>query len=85
MLNTTRQLFSALRIGADSNNVRCDLLVLQGNSDPLVSDEDARSLYEAAPSISKRIVVWDDGDHCIYNHSDEKYALIADWFRDALL
>jgi alpha-beta hydrolase superfamily lysophospholipase len=80
----TRQIFSALRIGADSNNVRCDLLILQGNRDPLVSGEDARALYAAAPSTRKRLVVWDDGDHCIYNHSDEKHALVADWFCDAM-
>jgi alpha-beta hydrolase superfamily lysophospholipase len=80
----TRQIFSALRIGADGKGVGCDLLILQGNRDPLVNYDDARVLYEAAPSTRKRLVVWDDGDHCIYNHSDEKHALIADWFHDAL-
>jgi alpha-beta hydrolase superfamily lysophospholipase len=80
----TRRIFSDLRILPDRNRVGCDLLILQGNSDPLVSFDDAHLLYESAPSSRKRLVVWDDGDHCIYNHSDEKYALIADWFCDAL-
>jgi hypothetical protein len=29
-------------------------------------------------------VVFDDGDHCIYNHSHEKHCLIGDWFLDVL-
>jgi alpha-beta hydrolase superfamily lysophospholipase len=80
----TRRIFSGLRVPLGTNPVACDLLILQGNNDPLVSVDDARSLYEDAPSARKRLVVWDDGDHCIYNHSDEKHALVADWFRDAL-
>jgi len=80
----TRRIFQNLRILPGDNRVTCDLLILQGNKDPLVSDDDARMIFESAPAARKRLVIWDDGDHCIYNHTDEKHALIADWFRAAL-
>lgn len=28
--------------------------------------------------------VWDDGEHTIYNHADERNDLVADWFADRL-
>jgi alpha-beta hydrolase superfamily lysophospholipase len=83
-LDETRNIFEAIALTPENNRVACDLLVLQGNNDPLVSAGDAAMIYESAPSNSKTMLVWDDGDHCIYNHSHEKHTLIADWFAKAL-
>lgn len=30
------------------------------------------------------MVVFSDGDHCVYNHADDKNDLIADWVADRL-
>jgi len=32
----------------------------------------------------KTFLEWQDGDHCIYNHSHEKNVAVADWFIDRL-
>lgn len=80
----TRTIFERLAITPRDNRVSCDLLMLQGNKDPLVSFADAQMIYESAPSRRKTMLVWDDGDHCIYNHSHEKHTQIADWFARAL-
>lgn len=59
--------------------VRCPLLVVHGGQDPLISDKDAERMFQSAASEDKQMVVYSDGDHCIYNHSDDKHALIGDW------
>jgi esterase/lipase len=41
-------------------------------------------LLAAAPTDDKEMVVFSDGDHCIYNHRDDRDALIADWVRSRL-
>jgi alpha-beta hydrolase superfamily lysophospholipase len=59
--------------------VRCPLLVVHGGKDPLISDGDAQNLFNRAASEDKQMVVFSDGDHCIYNHADDKLSLICDW------
>ena len=29
----------------------------------------AQLIHDAAPSPDKRLMIWEDGDHCLYNHS----------------
>ncbi|WP_430333956.1 hypothetical protein [Rhodococcus sp. ACT016] len=29
--------------------------------------------------------VWEDGEHTIYNHAEERNDLVADWFADRLV
>jgi alpha-beta hydrolase superfamily lysophospholipase len=60
------------------------LLVVHGGADPLVSDDMARALFERAPTQDRQMVVFSDGDHCLYNHRSDRDALIADWVRSRL-
>ena len=60
--------------------IRCPLLVLHGGADPLFPLDSARALYDRAASPDRQMVVWDDGDHCVYNHAFERNALAAEWF-----
>lgn len=62
----------------------CPLLVLHGTPDQVFLVENARRLFDLAASTDKTWREWPDGDHCIYNHSHEKHALVADWFTDRL-
>ena len=64
--------------------LKCPLLVVHGGLDPLVSSEDARLIFETAETENKQMVVFSDGDHCVYNHSDDKHDLIADWMASRL-
>jgi esterase/lipase len=64
---------------APDASVTCPLLVVHGGLDPLVSTDDARSVFDWANSADKQMVIYSDGDHCVYNHSDDKHNLISDW------
>jgi alpha-beta hydrolase superfamily lysophospholipase len=60
------------------------LLVVHGGADPLVSDDWAREMLRDAPAGDREMVVFSDGDHCVYNHKSDRDALIADWTRQQL-
>ena len=60
------------------------LLIVQGGADPLVTTPAAAALMAALPTQDAEMVVFSDGDHCIYNHRDDRDALIADWVRERL-
>ncbi|MEV5411994.1 alpha/beta fold hydrolase [Thermopolyspora sp. NPDC052614] len=65
-------------------NAGYPLLVVHGGRDPLVSSDTARAMLEGAPTDDKRMVVFSDGDHCVYNHRADRDVLIADWMRARL-
>lgn len=60
------------------------LLVVQGGKDPLVTTPMSEALLKGAPTQDKRMVVFSDGDHCIYNHKQDRDVLIADWMLERL-
>ena len=64
--------------------IHCPLLIVQGGLDPLVSNGQADYLFSHAMSEDKELVVFSDGDHCVYNHADDKHNLIGDWIADRL-
>jgi alpha-beta hydrolase superfamily lysophospholipase len=55
------------------------LLIVHGGKDPMIPTVASEMLLAAAPTDDKEMVVFSDGDHCIYNHRDDRDALIADW------
>ncbi|MBB4956080.1 alpha-beta hydrolase superfamily lysophospholipase [Agrobacterium vitis] len=60
-------------------NAGYPLLMVHGAEDPLISNDIAALLYERAPTQDKRMVVFSDGDHCIYRHKQDRDILISDW------
>lgn len=64
--------------------VPCPMLVVQGALDPIITAEAARAMFDAGSSQDRHLVTFDDGDHCIYNHADDKTALIGDWMASRL-
>ncbi|MBT2534509.1 alpha/beta fold hydrolase [Arthrobacter sp. ISL-48] len=66
------------------SNIDYALLVIHGGDDPLVSAEMAQTLLITAPTEHKQMVVFSDGNHCIYNHKSDRDMLIADWARAQL-
>ncbi|KUN75211.1 alpha/beta hydrolase [Streptomyces griseoruber] len=69
---------------ADGPNAGYPLLVVQGGKDPMVSNDLAQILLRGAPTDDKRMVVFSDGNHCVYNHKHDRDALVADWVRARL-
>src|SRR6267154_1593043 len=60
------------------------LLIVHGGKDPMIPTAASEMLLAAAPTGDKEMVVFSDGDHCIYNHREDRDALIADWMRSRL-
>jgi alpha-beta hydrolase superfamily lysophospholipase len=60
------------------------LLVLQGGLDPLVSVEHGKMFMAQTPARGKRMELFSDGDHCLYNHRTDRDILVADWMRARL-
>ncbi|NUP16090.1 MAG: alpha/beta fold hydrolase [Streptomyces sp.] len=69
---------------AEGPNAGYPLLVVHGGKDPLVSDDRVDMLVRLAPTDDQEMVVFSDGDHCIYNHRQDRDVLIADWVRTRL-
>ncbi|TSD93627.1 prolyl oligopeptidase family serine peptidase [Skermania sp. ID1734] len=76
--------FARLRFDPHTHTIRCPLLVLHGGADPLVELDDQQPFLAGAGSTDATLHVWDDGEHTIYNHADERNDLVADWFADRL-
>jgi alpha-beta hydrolase superfamily lysophospholipase len=67
-----------------ARSVACPYLVIQGGKDPLVAMSEAEQVLDWAQTADKTMVVFSDGNHCIYNHEDDKQDLIADWLSSRL-
>lgn len=65
-------------------SITCPLLQLHGAPDQVFLLENARRIHDGAESADKTLKVWDDGDHCLYNHGDDKNMIVADWFAQRL-
>lgn len=77
---TVLNIMHQLDLTDDARSIRCPMIQLHSVPDQVFLLENARQIYDRAASTDKTLLVWDDGDHCIYNHSDEKHAIVADWF-----
>jgi alpha-beta hydrolase superfamily lysophospholipase len=73
-------LLGQLDITASLAELRCSLLQLHSENDPVFSLANARQVHDLAGSPDKTLLVWADGDHCLYNHASERNCAIGDWF-----
>ncbi|WP_372984760.1 alpha/beta hydrolase family protein [Microbacterium sp.] len=69
---------------AEGANGDYSLLVLHGGADPLVTQAMAEGLWKGARTANREMVIFSDGDHCIYNHKTDRDILVADWMFDRL-
>lgn len=69
-----------LDLAAVASTLPVPVLCLQGGQDPIVSDEEARQLGVLRGSLPFDYQYWPEGAHCLYNHSVERNAVVADWF-----
>lgn len=66
---------------ADGPNAGYPLLIVHGGEDPMISMDLAQILFKSAPTQDKQMVVFSDGNHCVYNHKHDRDAIVADWMR----
>lgn len=80
----TTAIWSTVDPTAQGPNSGYPLLVVHGGKDPLVSDGLAQMVLDLVPTQDREMVVFSDGDHCIYNHKEDRDLLVADWMRTRL-
>jgi pimeloyl-ACP methyl ester carboxylesterase len=73
-------LLQEIDITSSLGELRCPLLQLHSANDPVFSLANARQVHDRAASTDRTLLVWADGDHCLYNHSSERNCAVADWF-----
>jgi alpha-beta hydrolase superfamily lysophospholipase len=78
------RIWSEVDVTAHGQNISCPVLIVHGEQDPLVSNDEVLKVFDSVGSADKILVSFGDGLHCIYNHPDDKNALIADWFLEKL-
>ncbi len=74
-----------LDLSSAASDISCPFLLLHGKPDTVFLLENAQEMYERASSPDKTMLVWADGDHCIYNHTEQKNLYIAAWFASRLI
>lgn len=67
----------------DDDRIAGAVLVVHGGEDPIVSREEQQPFLDAALGEAT-LREWEDGDHTIYRHGEERNAVVADWFADHL-
>ncbi len=67
----------------DDDRIAGAVLVVHGGEDPIVSREEQQPFLDAALGVAD-LYEWEDGDHTIYRHGQERNAVVADWFAEHL-
>lgn len=73
-------LLQGLDLTGRLGGVRCPILVVHGAEDALFSTENVMPLHDLVASTDREMIVWDDGEHCVYTHATERNLLVAGWF-----
>ena len=66
------------------DRIEAAMLLVEGGRDMLVPADEQAAFLALAPQGRTDTMTWDDGEHTIYNHAEERNARVADWFADQL-
>jgi alpha-beta hydrolase superfamily lysophospholipase len=75
--------WGALDSGREMARSSQPLLILHGGADPLVTETEVLEIAARAGAEDVRVVIYSDGEHCIYNHPADTHVRIAEWIRAA--
>lgn len=69
-----------LSLHAGCHQTQAAILVLEGGSDELVAPGSQAAFFGLARTPHVQSMRWDDGQHTLYNHAQQRNDLAADWF-----
>jgi pimeloyl-ACP methyl ester carboxylesterase len=78
------RVFKSLDLKNCALEMRCPFLLVQGGSDPIVTLDESESILEQTACSEKQMVVFPDGDHCIYNRPEDRFVVVGNFFARAL-
>jgi dienelactone hydrolase len=64
--------------------IACPATVVHGARDMLATTAMTRAAFEQIGCPDKRLLEWEDGDHCVYNHFFERTCDVSDWLSATL-
>lgn len=73
------EIWATIRPPVADEPISCPLLIVHGGMDPLIPDQDIDAILSRVTAPEVKLVTFSDGDHCVYNHGEDKHDLIADW------
>lgn len=79
------RLLEALDLSDVLSDLICPLLVLHGAADALFSQDNVQDLHDLAAADDRTMLIWNDGEHCLYSHAEERNAIVASWFSKRLI
>ncbi|WP_166665500.1 alpha/beta hydrolase [Kribbella caucasensis] len=68
----------------DRHSMSAPLLLLHGVADALVTQDNASRFMAGSSHHDSSLLIWPDGEHTLYNHAQERDAVMADWFASRL-
>ncbi|TWC76436.1 serine aminopeptidase S33 family [Rhizobium sp. SJZ105] len=79
-----QEILNGLDLSPVAARIKIPFLQLHGTPDKVFLLENAQEIYDRVSSSDKKLLIWADGDHCIYNHTEQKNLYVAGWFADRL-
>ncbi len=76
-----------LALDPSRDRLACPALIFHGARDPLVTQDDVdcfAAAVQAPASAASLVVHAPDGEHCLYNRSEDRDAVLADWLHGVL-
>lgn len=74
-------IFKTMELTTERVALTCPYLLLQGDSDPMVSVADGQRLLEQIPSSDKQMVLFERGEHVINRYPADKHHVTRTWMR----
>jgi dienelactone hydrolase len=82
--NHVLEVMGELEILPGKDSLACPLLQLHSVPDQVFLLQNARIIHDRIATGSKELMIWEDGDHCMYNHFEEKNIAASEWFDHVL-
>ncbi|TSD40251.1 lysophospholipase [Rhodococcus sp. KBS0724] len=77
-----RAVFESMELSVDRIQLTCPYLLLQGDSDPMVSLADGERLLKQVPAADKQMALFERGEHVINRYPADKHHITRTWMRD---
>jgi alpha-beta hydrolase superfamily lysophospholipase len=84
MLDGAAQVLPELTFDGARTPIAAPVLVLEGGADPLVPLGSQAAFRQGNHHPLSQTLTWEDGEHTIYNHHEERNGRVSRWLFDAL-
>jgi pimeloyl-ACP methyl ester carboxylesterase len=84
MLPSLKEVFDIFHFDGTVCPLPCPGIVCEGGADPLAPPGTQVPFLERNIHVASQVLVWEDGEHAIYNHADDRNEKLTTWFSTQL-